>query len=191
MADDDPTLIRRTLRGDRMAFGDLVSRYQDRLYHVVFRLVAHAEDARDVVQEAFINAYESLDRFQGDSQFYTWLYRIAVNAAISHQRKRRETVSLEQGGRASIPEPFDESFDHRPGDAIERAEVERLLHDGLQQLSEDFRTVLVLRDLDGQKYEQIAEVLNLPIGTVRSRIHRARLELRSILAAQTSEASPG
>lgn len=190
MTRDDATLIRQTLAGDRSAFGFLVRKYQDRLFNVAFRLAGHVEDARDITQDAFINAFESLNRFQGDAQFFTWLYRIAVNAAISRQRKRRETISLQQGGRPDqpLPEPFDESFDHQPGDAIERRESDQRIHAALQQISPDFRTVLVLRDLDGMKYEEIADALELPIGTVRSRLHRARLELRSILEKAETEA---
>jgi RNA polymerase sigma-70 factor (ECF subfamily) len=183
VSSDDATLIRQTLAGDRSAFGALVRKYQDRVFNVVFRLVAHVEDARDITQDAFINAYESLKRFQGDAQFYTWLYRIAINAAISRQRKRRETVSLQQGGAGNqtILEPFDESFEHQPGDALDRRETEQRIHAALQQVSDEFRAVLVLRDLDGMKYDEIADALDLPIGTVRSRLHRARLELREIL----------
>lgn len=189
MSSDDAKLIQQTLAGDRSAFGNLVRKYQDRLFNVAFRLVGHMEDAHDVTQEAFINAFESLPRFQGDAQFFTWLYRIAVNAAISRQRKRRETVSLQQGGRPDkpLPEPFDESFDHQPGDALERRESDQRIHAALQQVAPDFRTVLVLRDLEGMKYEEIAVALDLPIGTVRSRLHRARLELRSILEKTEAE----
>jgi RNA polymerase sigma-70 factor, ECF subfamily len=189
VSSDDATLIRQTLAGDRSAFGTLVRKYQDRVYNVVYRLVGHVEDARDITQDAFINAYESLRRFQGDAQFYTWLYRIAINAAISKQRKRRETVSLQQGGAAShaLPEPIDESHDHQPGDALERQEMEHRIHTALQNVSDEFRAVLVLRDLDGLKYEEIADALDLPIGTVRSRLHRARLELRAILEKAENE----
>jgi RNA polymerase sigma-70 factor (ECF subfamily) len=189
VSSDDAKLIQQTLAGDRSAFGNLVRKYQDRLFNVAFRLVGHMEDAHDVTQEAFINAFESLPRFQGDAQFFTWLYRIAVNAAISRQRKRRETVSLQQGGRPDkpLPEPFDESFDHQPGDALERRESDQRIHAALQQVAPDFRTVLVLRDLEGMKYEEIAVALDLPIGTVRSRLHRARLELRSILEKTEAE----
>jgi len=190
VTNDDATLIRQTLAGDRSAFGVLVRKYQDRLFNVAFRLAGHVEDARDITQEAFINAFESLHRFQGEAQFFTWLYRITVNAAISRQRKRRETISLQQGGRADkpLPEPNDESFDHQPGDALERRESDQRIHAALQQVSPDFRSVLVLRDLDGMKYEEIAAALELPIGTVRSRLHRARLELRSILEKAETEA---
>src|SRR5437762_1181217 len=131
---DDRTLIAQSLRGDSSAFGELVHRHQDRLYNTVYRLLDNAEDAQDVVQEAFLNAYQSLRLFKGDAQFFTWLYRIAVNSAISLRRKRR----------------------------------------------------LVLKEIEGLKYEEIAAALQVPIGTVRSRLHRARLELREQLGSSES-----
>src|SRR5207245_7332941 len=102
-------LITDCLKGQTAAFGELVRRHQDRLFNTVFRLLDNAEDAQDVVQEAFLHAYESLDRFKGDAQFFTWLYRIAVNSAISLKRKQRKFVSLhvDRGGRGSVAEPPD------------------------------------------------------------------------------------
>ncbi|MBX7103100.1 MAG: sigma-70 family RNA polymerase sigma factor [Gemmataceae bacterium] len=172
--------MRQTLAGNQAAFGELVDRYQGRLFATVYRLIGHTEDSRDVVQEAFINAYEALDRFQGDAQFFTWLYRIAVNAAISLRRKRRPAGFSGQGG--DLADRADESDGHRPGDALERAERVGLVQEALLALAPEFRTVLVLRELEGLKYERIAEILDVPIGTVRSRIHRARLDLRDIIA---------
>jgi RNA polymerase sigma-70 factor (ECF subfamily) len=178
----DAALIARSARGDRAAFGELVQRYQDRLYNTVYRLLDNAEDAQDVVQDAFLNAYQSLAGFKGDAQFFTWLYRIAVNQAISLKRKRRLVLSgdARNSGRVVI-EPLDESEQARPGRALERADDERTVQDALNRLSPDHRTVLVLKELEGQKYETIAEILQVPIGTVRSRLHRARLELRDLL----------
>lgn len=179
---DDRTLIAQSLRGDGSAFGELVHRHQDRLYNTVYRLLDNAEDAQDVVQEAFLNAYQSLHLFKGDAQFFTWLYRIAVNSAISLRRKRRVVLTLDavQNGRVA-PEPVDDSEQTNPGHALERAEDERRLQDALNRLSLDYRTVLVLKEIEGLKYEEIAATLQVPIGTVRSRLHRARLELREQL----------
>jgi RNA polymerase sigma-70 factor (ECF subfamily) len=178
---DDRRLIAASLRGDTAAFGELVRRYQDRLYNTVYRLLDNAEDAQDVVQEAFLSAYQSLDSFKGDSQFFTWLYRIAVNTAISHRRKQRLGVSL--GGRNGDGgvEPLDPSEEGRPGHALERQEEERRVQRALNRLSPEHRTVLVMKEMDGLKYEAMAEVLGVPIGTVRSRLHRARGELRELL----------
>jgi RNA polymerase sigma-70 factor (ECF subfamily) len=181
-AADDHSLIAASLAGDAGAFGVLVRRYQDRLYHTVFRLVDNPEDAQDVVQEAFLSAYQSLDSFKGDALFFTWLYRIAVNTAISLKRKRRAMVSIEAGrdGGGAI-EPTDPSETNRPGHALETAEQERRVRLALTRLSPEHRAVLVMKDLEGQKYEAMAEVLQVPIGTIRSRLHRARLELRELL----------
>jgi RNA polymerase sigma-70 factor (ECF subfamily) len=179
---DDHRLITECLAGDPAAFGVLVRRHQDRLYNTVFRLVDNADDALDVVQEAFLNAYQSLDSFHGDSAFFTWLYRIAVNTAISLKRKQRVMVRIDgaRNGESGF-DPLDPSELSRPGHALEQAEQGSVIRQALARLSPEHRAVLVLKDMEGQKYEAIAEVLQVPIGTVRSRLHRARLELRELL----------
>ena len=182
MSADDRRLIAASLRGDTAAFGELVRRYQDRLYNTVYRLLDNAEDAQDVVQDVFLSAYQSLHGFKGDSQLFTWLYRIAVNTAISHKRKRRQGLSLDVGRNgAGGVEPPDTSDASRPGHALEQQEEERRVQNALNRLSPEHRAVLVLKEIEGQKYEVIAEVLGVPIGTVRSRLHRARGELRELL----------
>ena len=185
MNTDDRSLIDASLNGRPDAFGELVSRYQDRLYNSVYRIVENGEDAADVVQEAFVNAYQSLASFKGDAEFFTWMYRIAFNAAISLKRKRRPTVSLdasrERGMSIDVP---DESANGQPGDALERSEILLALERAMAQLSAEHRSVLVMKDIDGLKYEQIAAVMVIPVGTVRSRLHRARLELRDLLVAE-------
>jgi RNA polymerase sigma-70 factor (ECF subfamily) len=182
---DDHRLIAECLGGQSAAFGELVRRYQDRLYHTAYRLVGNAEDAQDVVQEAFLSAYQSLGSFKGDSLFFTWLYRIAVNTAISLKRKRRVVISINSGPeQASVVEPSDPSELSRPGHALEKSEEERRIQQALSRLSPEHRAVLVLKEMEGQKYETMAEVLGVPIGTVRSRLHRARLELREILSKE-------
>ena len=182
MSADDHRLIAECLQGDTAAFGVLVHRHQDRLYNSVYRMVGNAEDAYDVVQEAFLNAYQSLESFKGDSLFFTWLYRIAVNTAISLKRKQRAVVSIDtaRNGAQGI-EPPDPSDLSRPGHAMEQAEQQRRIQAALSRLSPEHRAVLVMKDMEGQKYENMAEVLQVPIGTIRSRLHRARLELRELL----------
>jgi RNA polymerase sigma-70 factor (ECF subfamily) len=179
---DDQRLIAACLEGEQAAFGELVRRYQDRLFHTVFRLVNNADDAADVVQEAFLNAYQSLENFKGESLFFTWLYRIAINTAISWRRKQRPLVSIEgsRNGDGAI-DPVDASEFSQPGHALEQAEEERRVQNALQRLSLEHRTVLVLKDIEGRKYDDMAEVLGVPIGTIRSRLHRARTELREVL----------
>jgi RNA polymerase sigma-70 factor (ECF subfamily) len=185
---DDHRLIAQSVAGDTRAFGVLVSRYQDRLYNTVVRLVDNAEDARDVVQEAFLSAYQSLGSFKGDSLFFTWLYRIAINSAISMKRKQRAVLKLTSGLESgTLAEPADPSEDSQPSRALEMAEDERRVHQALARLSAEHRTVLVLKDMEGRKYEEMAELLEVPIGTVRSRLHRARLELRDLLLQTEKE----
>lgn len=182
MTGDDHRLIAACLAGETAAFGELVRRYQDRLFNTVYRLVDNAEDAQDVVQDAFLNAYQSLDSFKGDSRFFTWLYRIAVNTAISHRRRQRVALSIDadRNGAGAL-QPLDDSTFSRPGEALERAEEDRRVQQALRRLSPEHRTVLILKDIEGQKYEAMAEVLQVPIGTIRSRVHRARAELRELL----------
>ncbi len=183
MNPDDRRLISESLGGRTEAFGALICRYQDRLFNAVLRVVDNPDDAQDVVQDAFVNAYQSLASFKGDAEFYTWLYRIAFNTAVTLKRRRRALVSLETGRDGEmVVDPPDPSEETRPGVILERSEEEAALQTALNRLSAEHRAVLVLKDIEGMKYEQIAEVIGVPIGTVRSRIHRARLELRDLLA---------
>lgn len=185
---DDNRLIADCLAGDTNAFGDLVRRHQDRLYNAVYRFVGNPEDALDVVQEAFLSAYQSLDSFKGDALFSTWLYRIAVNTAISLKRKKRVLVRIPDRNGENGLEVADQSELNQPGHAIERVEEQRKLHQALGRLSPEHRVVLVMKELEGQKYEDMAATLGVPIGTVRSRLHRARLELRELLERDETEA---
>jgi RNA polymerase sigma-70 factor (ECF subfamily) len=184
VSDDDRQLIATCLGGRRDAFGELVSRYQARLYNAAIRLVDNPEDAADVVQDAFLNAYQSLHSFKGDAEFFTWLYRIAFNAAISLKRKKRAAVSLDAVGSDGGIDPDDPSEYIKPGAALERSEEEAQLQGAMIRLSYEHREVLVLKDIEGLKYEDIAEILGVPIGTIRSRLHRARLELRDLLETE-------
>lgn len=182
MSPDDHQLIRECLQGRIEAFGELVRRYQDRLYNTAYRFLSNADDARDVVQETFLHAYQALDTFKGDSLFFTWLYRIAMNSAINLKRKHRATLSIDWAleGR-DAHEPHDPDPSSRPGYALEMAEEERSLQQALNRLSPEHRAVLIMKDMEGMKYEAMAEILEVPIGTIRSRLHRARLEMREIL----------
>jgi RNA polymerase sigma-70 factor, ECF subfamily len=176
---DDAQLIEQALGGHAEAFGQLVLKYQDRLFNTIFHVVGHAEDARDIVQEAFVQAFLKLESFRRQSAFYTWLYRIAFNAAMTHKRRRRPTVSvdrLKETGNMEMPDN-----DCNPTEELERKERCGQVRHAIAQLAEDHRAVLVLREIDGCCYETIAEVLDLPIGTVRSRLHRARLQMREQL----------
>jgi RNA polymerase sigma-70 factor (ECF subfamily) len=177
--DDDDRLIDLALAGNSAAFGDLVCKYQDRLYNTIVHVIGSAEDARDVVQDAFVQAFVKLETFQRTSAFYTWLYRIAFNAAISRKRRQRPTLSVEQQREHSGEEPTDGG--EAPEEGLERQELAEQVRAALANLSEEHRAVIVLREMDGHDYDAIAGILELPVGTVRSRLHRARLQLRNEL----------
>ncbi len=179
MSDDAP-LIEATLAGDTAAYGRLVERYQDRLYNSLLRVLGSAEDARDLVQDAFVQAFLKLDSYRGSAAFYTWLYRITFNLAMSHARKQRPVVSLDRTKNSYGCEPTDGSATPET-DAMQRERVQ-LVHAALAELSTEYRQILVLREIEGCCYDEIAEILELPVGTVRSRLFRARLQLRDQLA---------
>ena len=176
---DDAQLIHDTLTGQSAAFGQLVRKYQDRLYHTLVHVVGSPEDALDIVQEAFVQAFLKLETFKRESAFYTWLYRIAFNMAASHRRRRKPTLSVEQARESSGSEPIDPELG--PEDSVQRDERREQVRKAIAGLNEEHRAVLVLREIDGCRYEEIAEILDVPIGTVRSRLHRARLQLREEL----------
>jgi RNA polymerase sigma-70 factor (ECF subfamily) len=175
----DEVLINNTLSGDSASYGTLVEKYQDRLYATMVHVVGNSEDAHDVVQEAFIQAYLRLDTFRRSSRFYTWLYRIAFNVALGMRRKRRPTLSVEYFYRESGSEPVDRNM--TPEESSEREEQVSLLRAAIDQLNEEHRMVIVLRELEDCSYEDISEILDVPVGTIRSRLHRARSQLRESL----------
>jgi RNA polymerase sigma-70 factor, ECF subfamily len=176
---DDADLIAQTLAGQTAAFGKLVQKYQDRLFNTVAHLAGNCEDARDIVQEAFVQAFVKLDSFRGSSAFYTWLYRIAFNISAGWRRKHRPVGSLDRNREELGMEPTDNG--DSPLEKLERQERCGQVRRALRQLSDEHRKILVLREIEGCEYESIAEILDLPIGTVRSRLHRARMQLRDEL----------
>jgi len=179
----DTDLIAETLTGRSASFGELVLRYQDRLFGTLVSMLSSQEDARDVAQEAFIQAFQKLSSFRGQSAFYSWLFRIALNCSVDHHRRqRRPTVSIDAVRELTGDEPADVHSEAHPSAAMERAENQQLIQSALQELTPEYRTVLVLKELEEMKYEEIAELVGCPVGTVRSRIHRGRSELRTILA---------
>ena len=181
----DQELVQACCDGQAEAFQQLVERYQDRTYNAVLRMLASREDARDVVQEAFLKAYENLGQFRGASSFYTWLFRIAVNLALT--LRRRST-------RLKLVQPLDEAAEVQvsqtqagrlaeapPEAAMETAERDRFISQALEELDGEHRAAVVLRDIEGLDYQTIASILDVPPGTVKSRIHRARMMLRDRL----------
>lgn len=178
MAEDtDKELVKRVQKGDQAAFDLLFARYHVKILNLIGRYVRDSEEVRDVAQEAFIKAYRALPRFRGDSAFYTWLYRIAINTAKNHlvSRSRRppsSDVDIEDADFRDDADMLRESED--PESALARDQLQETIHQALADLPDDLRSALTLREFDGLSYEQIAEVLECPVGTVRSRIFRAR-----------------
>ncbi len=173
----DQLLVERVQRGDKSAFDALVLKYQHRIIKLVGRYVYDASEAQDVAQESFIKAYRALPRFRGDSAFYTWLYRIAINTAKNHlvSQSRRP---VDQQLDLQDPEQYDMHARLKNVDTPERLlltdEIQATVERAIEALPEELRTAIVLRELDGMSYEEIAEAMDCPVGTVRSRIFRAR-----------------
>ena len=179
----DQQLIETTLKGDSRAFDLLVQRYQDRLVHSLEHALSSREDALDIAQQAFLLAWQKLASYRGDSSFYSWLYRIAFNAAASHFRRPVVPAgSLDLLHDVAGIELADEKTVAGPAHEMEQAEEIFQVRRALQQLPEEFRHPLRLREIDGFSYEQIADILSIPTGTVRSRIFRARQELMERLS---------
>lgn len=179
---NDDQLIARTIGGEQEAFGLLINKYQPRLFNSMMHFLRNRSEAEDVVQDAFVLALTKLESFKGNSQFYTWLYRIAHNAAISKLRKKRPTMSLDHGAGDETSPGFavpDEG--ERPGEKMEKDEQIQSLMEAMERLSDEHRGILILREMEGMDYEAIAGVLQLPVGTVRSRLHRARGCLREMM----------
>jgi len=174
----DQVLVERVQRGDKQAFGLLVSKYQRKLIRLLSRLIRDPAEVEDVAQEAFIKAYRALPGFRGDSAFYTWLYRIGINTAKNFlaAQGRRAPTSTEFDSEEA--EGFDDGEQLRDNNTPERIlmskEIGNTVNAAMTELPEDLRTAIVLREIDGLSYEEIAQIMDCPIGTVRSRIFRAR-----------------
>ena len=175
--DSDSELVRRAQNGDKKAFDLLVLKYQQKVAGVVSRYVRDQADILDVVQEAFIKAYRALPKFRGDSAFYTWLYRIAINTAknfLVSQSRRPPGSDVD----AEVAEQLDsgERLKERatPVQHLMMEEIEKAVWDSINSLPEELRTAITLREIDGMSYEEIAQAMDCPVGTVRSRIFRAR-----------------
>ena len=182
---EDKQWVEETLAGQAQSFEKLVRKYQDRLYTTMVHVTGNSHEAEEVVQDAMLQAYAKLNTFKGNSQFYTWLYRIAFNMSISRQRKKRPRVSLDQIQENAGIDPED----HReaPNQRIERSEQTQQIHDALNKLSEEYRSILVLREMEGCDYDTISGMLSIPVGTVRSRLHRARSTMREHLRQSLDE----
>jgi RNA polymerase sigma-70 factor (ECF subfamily) len=190
--DTDQLLVERVQAGDKKAFDLLVSKYHRKVIRLISRLVRDPAEVEDIAQEAFIKAYRSMPQFRGDSAFYTWLYRIAVNTAknalVASNRRPVPLSDLTRSDDESDAEPWtpEAGIDSQTPEAmLSSRQVAQTVDKAMQALAPDLRTAIMLREIEGLSYEEIAEAMNCPIGTVRSRIFRAReaiaLELRPLL----------
>ena len=195
----DVALLQKAQKGDRGAYGQIILLYQDRLYNAVLRLVGDREEARELTQEAFTRGLMKLDSFRGEASPYTWLFRIAVNLAISQLRKvqRTRVFSLDrpsangqghQDDQASgLADRMARDRSESPPQRAERRERDEAVLAALGRLDAEYRAVLVMRDIEGFDYQQMADVLGLPLGTLKSRLFRARLALRDELRTYLSD----
>lgn len=182
VASRDQTLIDECLGGRVDAFGELIEPYVDRLFNGLFRYCGNHDEASELLQESLIRAYRGLKSYQGGASFYTWLYRVALNVAFTNRRKPRlRTVSAEGHPEIGKLDFADEPEKTQPERHLEQQERQQIVQQALNDVPETYRIVLVLKDVEGMKYEEIAEILEVPVGTVRSRLHRGRSELRTRL----------
>lgn len=173
----DQELVRRVQQGDKKAFDLLVIKYQQRIAKLISRYVRDQDEVQDVAQEAFIKAYRALPRFRGDSAFYTWLYRIAINTAKNYlvaQGRRPPATDVDAEEAVYVDGGMRLSDRDTPEQLVQRDEIERVIFDTIDSLPEELRTAITLREMEGLSYEEIAVTMDCPIGTVRSRIFRAR-----------------
>ncbi len=176
---DERDQIQATLAGESSAFEALVLKYQDRLFRSLYHMTRSREEAEDVTQEAFIQSYLKLSTFHQNSQFYTWLFRIAFNLSISRRRKKRPAVSTDHGKQDHGIETVDPL--PSPDTRLEQKENIAAVHRALDRLSQEHRSILVMRAIEGFDYQTISKTLELPVGTVRSRLSRARQKLKDEL----------
>mgnify|MGYP003291188251 FL=1 len=169
-------LISRARGGDRDAFGELVEKYRDNVYRLAYRMCGNAYDADEAAQEAFVAAWRALPNFRGDAKFSTWLYRLTTNAAIDVMRREKRHQTVGDGEMVDLADDADS-----PQETVERTEQQEAVQKALAALSEEYREVLLLRYMEDLDYAEIAEVLQLPSGTVKSRINRAKAALKTAL----------
>lgn len=197
---DDREAVARAAKGDHEAFRVLVERYQGRAQRLALRVLRDEEQARDVVQDAFLKAYRSLDRFEGRSSFYTWFYRVVMNLCLDTKRRQPSGRPVEWDEAHALETPVGVGLDavdaaHQqskgPEGDFERAEVRRAVRLAIDELPDDARQTLLLREVDGLSYAEIAKALDIPKGTVMSRLHHARRRVRDLLEQQGLVVSPG
>jgi RNA polymerase sigma-70 factor (ECF subfamily) len=186
----EATLLERAKQGDQTALAEIMAAHQGRVYNVALRMCGNVEDAEETLQETFLSALKALPRFEGRSQFATWLYRIASNACLSRRRRgasQPDMLSVDEAGEAEGENDFTPQFfidwSHAPEDELLTAELQAVMTEAITQLPPSLRIVFIWRDLEGLSIQETAEVLGLSEGTVKVRLHRARLKLRELLSS--------
>jgi RNA polymerase sigma-70 factor (ECF subfamily) len=181
----DEELVRRVQAGNNEAFEELVKRYERKVYNIAYRLMGNERDASEVLQDAFLRAYRFLPKFQFKSSFFTWLYRIATNVSLTKLRKREKVqlVSIDEPANADGDLPLEiPDYRYNPEKMMKQRQLREALQKAVDELPPDYRSVVVLRDLEGLSNEEVSKVLSLSVAAVKSRLHRGRLELRKVLA---------
>jgi RNA polymerase sigma-70 factor (ECF subfamily) len=183
VTDYEILLIKRSKKGDTDSFEELISNYQLNAYNIAFRMLGNQEDAKDCTQDALIKVYKSIGKFKGNSSFSTWLYRIVTNTCKDFIRKKKEVLYLDndiKGEEGNIKRELRDEGD-TPETVLEKSELKEVVTQAISELNEDHREVIVLRDINGYSYDEIAEILNCSHGTVKSRINRGRKALKEVL----------
>jgi len=189
LAPSDEELVHKAQGGDNLAFEQLVTRYEGKIYNLVFHLTGNKTIAKDILQETFIQAYRSIKKFRGKSKFSTWLYKIAVNYCLMQRRKKKITVSLDEylkTDKDEAPRQIPDWADS-PSASIDNSELKEKLNSALDELPDDYRSVVVLSDVEGMSNKEINKVLGLSVSAVKSRLHRVRLFLREKLTGYFTE----
>lgn len=188
MSVSDDILVKKSQEGDYLSFEELVKRYEKKIYNLAYRIMGNKEDANDVLQETFLQAFKKLSGFKGKAKFSTWLYRIAVNICLMRKRKRKKmkTVSLDipilTKKEDEIKRELRDDWSESPLATLENEEVKKTLSEAIGLLPEEYRTVFLLRGLNGLSNEEVAKVMKISLPAVKSRLHRARLFLRDKLS---------
>jgi len=186
-AETDEQLVRKSQQDDERAFGELVSRYESKVYSLALKMVRNPEDAEDVLQDTFLRAYRGIKSFKGNSTFSTWIYRITANSALMRLRKRQlPTVSIDDADEREAPINI---ADWAPGpvEQMLNQETQAAMTEAIEALPPEFRQVFVLRDIEELSNAEVAEILDLSVAAVKSRLHRARLKVRNRLATYFTE----
>jgi RNA polymerase sigma-70 factor (ECF subfamily) len=186
-APTDEELVRKSKEDDERAFGELISRYESKVYSLALKMVRNPEDAEDVLQDTFLRAYRGIKSFQGASTFSTWIYRITANSALMRLRKKQlPTVSIEDADERETPVNI---ADWTPGpvEQLLNRELQQVMDEAIEALPPEFRQVFVLRDIEEMSNAEVADVLDLSVAAVKSRLHRARLKVRNRIAGYFSE----